>query len=122
MSWGFERGAVLRALEAAGGNKELAANMLLDQQPRAALPPAEASSQRFPPQSAVTIHGLKGAPQHNGKRGVTIGEFDAGLGRYVVKMEDGTRARIKPTNLSIAEGLDGGVDGGQSAWLDGRIP
>jgi hypothetical protein len=29
MSWGFEREAVLAALEAAGRSKELAANMLL---------------------------------------------------------------------------------------------
>eukprot|EP01045_Picozoa_sp_COSAG04_P030053 COSAG04_NODE_5108_length_1733_cov_2.230110_1_plen_520_part_01 len=40
VSWGFEREAVLKALEATGGSKELAANMILESVP----PQAEAAS------------------------------------------------------------------------------
>ena len=35
VAWGFEREAVLKALEATGGNKELAANMILEYVPQA---------------------------------------------------------------------------------------
>ena len=52
------------------------------------------------PGDAVTVHGLKGAPQHNGVRGI-IQEFNGENGRFVVKLlaaEEKILA-IRPGNL-----------------------
>ena len=42
----------------------------------------------------VAIHGLVGAAQHNGKSGVVEG-FDSGKGRYVVRLGESKRLRVK---------------------------
>ena len=48
----------------------------------------------------VTIHGLKGAPQHNGKHGTLVG-FDAERGRWVVALPHlQLKLKIKAENLT----------------------
>ncbi len=48
----------------------------------------------------VQIHGLRGAPQHNGKYAV-VQNFDSQTGRYVVQADvDGKPMKIKPANLN----------------------
>ena len=46
----------------------------------------------------VTVQGLKGAPQHNGKEGV-IQSFEQAKGRYVVALGDGTQVSLKQDNV-----------------------
>eukprot|EP01051_Picozoa_sp_SAG22_P005629 SAG22_NODE_339_length_12034_cov_3.087474_6_plen_729_part_00 len=49
--------------------------------------------------AAVSIHGLVGAPQHNGKCATVRSKLDAKSGRHAVEMEDGKRLNVKPVNL-----------------------
>ena len=53
----------------------------------------------------VTVHGLKGAQQHNGKQGV-VQEFDGEKARFVVKLDGEKLLAIKPENLRRAGGED----------------
>lgn len=46
----------------------------------------------------VTVYGLKGALQHNGKQGV-VQEFNSAKARFVVKLGDEKLLAIKPENL-----------------------
>ena len=61
--------------------------------------------QEFAAGEKVQVGGLKGAPQHNGKRGEVL-SFDRGKGRYLVRLDSkATQAPtpkplgIKPSNL-----------------------
>lgn len=54
--------------------------------------------------TTVTLCGLKGAPQHNGKTG-RVEAHDEASGRYVVKLSDGEAIRIKAGNLVSSSGL-----------------
>merc|ERR1719502_2297524 len=54
----------------------------------------------IPGGTAVTVRGLVGAAQHNGKRG-KVAQFDDDAGRYVVQLEDGEALRIKPENVML---------------------
>ena len=55
----------------------------------------------------VTVQGLKGAPQHNGKEGV-IQSFEQAKGRYVVELSTGETLALKPDNLTgPADAADG---------------
>ena len=66
----------------------------------------------FAPEDAVEVHGLVGAAQHNGKRGV-VRAYDAAAGRYVVLLPDapGGGLKIKAKNLARCEASkDGGTD------------
>ena len=47
----------------------------------------------------VTVQGLKGAPQHNGKSGSCLSWNDA-KGRYNVELESGEIVGIRPANLA----------------------
>lgn len=53
----------------------------------------------IPSGQAVCVHGLQGAPQHNGKRG-KVTELDQKSNRYVVDLADGTSVSLKPDNLT----------------------
>eukprot|EP00929_Paragymnodinium_shiwhaense_P019968 TRINITY_DN13447_c0_g1_i1.p1 TRINITY_DN13447_c0_g1~~TRINITY_DN13447_c0_g1_i1.p1 ORF type:complete len:235 (-),score=33.40 TRINITY_DN13447_c0_g1_i1:455-1159(-) len=62
------------------------------------------ASAAFPTNQMVEIHGLTGAPEHNGKLGRIL-RLDEASGRYVVELEcDGTQKSFKPANLKAAEG------------------
>ena len=62
--------------------------------------------------TAVTVHGLQGAKQHNGKRGKIL-RYNRPAGRYEVELESGEKLKIKPVNLEqTAAGDDGGGGGG----------
>lgn len=52
---------------------------------------------KLPSGTAVLVKGLKGAPQHNGKRG-TVQQWDGGKGRYVVQL-GGEALALKQDNL-----------------------
>ena len=47
---------------------------------------------------SVLVKGLKGAPEHNGKRG-TVRQYDGGKGRYVVELGGGAPLSLKQENL-----------------------
>lgn len=56
----------------------------------------------------VVVHGLKGAPEHNGKRGKVVANRDPKSGRFAVELEIGSGdARktlgLKLENLELAE-------------------
>ena len=55
----------------------------------------------------VTVQGLKGAPQHNGKEGV-IQSFEQAKGRYVVELSTGETLALK-TDKTVRRRLEGGV-------------
>jgi len=46
----------------------------------------------------VSVYGLKGAAQHNGKAG-TVETYDHSSERYVIRLEDGDQVKIKFDNL-----------------------
>eukprot|EP00746_Dinoflagellata_sp_MGD_P160882 gnl/MRDRNA2_/MRDRNA2_87827_c0_seq1.p1 gnl/MRDRNA2_/MRDRNA2_87827_c0~~gnl/MRDRNA2_/MRDRNA2_87827_c0_seq1.p1 ORF type:complete len:354 (+),score=69.24 gnl/MRDRNA2_/MRDRNA2_87827_c0_seq1:96-1157(+) len=52
----------------------------------------------IPKQAAVKIHGLTGAPEHNGKSGI-VASWDASRSRYEVMVE-GKSLSVKPQNLT----------------------
>jgi ankyrin repeat protein len=91
--------AVVRAIDAA-----VASVAAGEPQPEPAHASAELSAG-----TAVTIEGLVGASQHNGKFGVVEG-FDAAKGRYVVRVigEVAITINLKPANL---QRLPGGFAG-----------
>jgi hypothetical protein len=64
----------------------------------------EPQSSNLPAGSAVVIHGLTGAPQHNGKHGTVI-RFDAGKGRYEVQPNDEGEGSmlLKPCNVGAPQ-------------------
>ena len=60
----------------------------------------ENARREFDQGDRVQIHGLGGAPQHNGQYAV-VQTFDSHTGRYVVQAEAGGKLmKIKPANLS----------------------
>lgn len=52
----------------------------------------------LPTGTAVKLHGLKSAPQHNGAAGA-VASYTPAKGRYVVKLGDGKELSLKRTNL-----------------------
>lgn len=52
----------------------------------------------LPDGTRVTVRGLQGAAQHNGKSG-EVHESNDVTGRYTVQLDDGEVLRIKPENL-----------------------
>ena len=52
----------------------------------------------IPAGTAVSVHGLQGAAQHNGK-GARVESYDAAAGRYTVTLDDGDALKIKFDNL-----------------------
>ena len=80
--------------------------------------------------TVVTVRGLQGAAQHNGKRGKLL-RYDEGAGRYEVALESGEKLRIKPDNVehaaAAADGGGGGGGGGSSSaarsphWAPGYV-
>ena len=59
--------------------------------------------QQLPSGSTVEVHGLTGAPQHNGKLG-TVQGYDAAKGRYSVLVEGEAKAlRVKGANLRLRD-------------------
>mmetsp|Transcript_50214 Transcript_50214/g.162711 ORF Transcript_50214/g.162711 Transcript_50214/m.162711 type:complete len:176 (+) Transcript_50214:1-528(+) len=52
----------------------------------------------LPDGTRVTVRGLQGAAQHNGKSGEVHESSDA-TGRYTVQLDDGEVLRIRPENL-----------------------
>lgn len=66
--------------------------------------------------TAVAVHGLQGAPQHNGKRGVVVSGPDPKSGRYAVQINGETKDTalgLKLANLELAELAD--VRAGEAA-------
>jgi len=76
----------------------------------------------LPEGTLVTVQGLVGAAQHNGKRGAVMA-FDGDSGRYVVVLEDGETIKVQPKNVEpLVSGFSfpgtggmGGVDSPPSA-------
>jgi hypothetical protein len=62
----------------------------------------------------VTVCGLNGAAQHNGKTGV-VGEDGEGAGRCTVELSTGEVIRIKAQNLTELLPPPADVDGAQAA-------
>ena len=58
--------------------------------------PAEES--RLPAGTPMTVIGLRGAPEHNGKRGKVL-SFDEESGRYEIMLTSGETLRIRPPNV-----------------------
>ena len=58
--------------------------------------PAEES--RLPAGTPMTVIGLRGAPEHNGKRG-KVTSFDEESGRYEILLASGETLRIRPPNV-----------------------
>ena len=58
--------------------------------------PAEES--RLPAGTPMTVIGLRGAPEHNGKRG-KVTSFDEESGRYEILLVSGESLRIRPPNV-----------------------
>ena len=74
-----------------------------------AVKPANIALQSLGLGTAVAVHGLQGAPQHNGKRGVVVGGPDAKTGRYAVQIDGETKDKalgLKLANLELAELAD----------------
>jgi nucleoredoxin len=93
-----------------------------------ALKPANIALQSLGLGAAVAVHGLQGAPQHNGKRGVVVSGPDPKSGRYAVQIDGETKDKalgLKLANLQLAEMADeraveagetaGAVEGGVTA-------
>ena len=59
--------------------------------------PAPSPFDKLPSGTAVLVKGLKGAPEHNGKRG-TVQQWDGSKGRYVVQL-GGASLALKQENL-----------------------
>ena len=59
--------------------------------------------------TAVTVCGLEGATQHNGKRGKVL-RYNSGAGRYETELETGEKLKIKPANLEKTAAGDDGAD------------
>jgi len=70
------------------------------------------------PGIAVAIHGLKGAPELNGKEG-KIKEWDEDKGRWVVQLPGGQLKNVKAENLQPASKKSG--DSGMSSWVIGAV-
>ena len=60
------------------------------------------------PGDRVAVHSLVAAPEHNRKQGVVV-DFRSDIGRYAVRLDDGSAVSIRPSNLAPAE--DDGADG-----------
>ena len=74
-----------------------------------AVKPANIALQSLGLGTDVAVHGLQGAPQHNGKRGVVVGGPDAKTGRYAVQIDGETKDKalgLKLANLELAELAD----------------
>ena len=52
--------------------------------------------------TVVTVRGLKGAPQHNGKSGRIL-SYLKGKGRYKVALTAEHHLMLKPANVSVSE-------------------
>lgn len=87
--------------------------------------------------TAVAVHSLQGAPQHNGKRGVVISGPDPKSGRYAVQIDGETKDKalgLKLANLELAEVADvsraaekagggaGQAEGGTAAGGGSKLP
>ena len=72
----------------------------------AAPPPAPADL--WAPGTVVTVCGLRGAMQHNGKLGKVL-RYNSGAGRYETELETGEQLKIRPANLEKAAAGDDGV-------------
>lgn len=73
-----------------------------------------------PAWTSITVRGLKGAAQHNGKVG-QIESYDADAGRYAVRLANGEGVKIKFENvLQRLEADLMGEQSGTQAKLDGR--
>ena len=78
---------------------------------------AKRATSMLPEGMPVTITGLVGAAQHNGKRGAIVA-FDGEAGRYVVFLEDGETIKVQPKNVEPI--LDfGGMDMGGMGGMGG---
>ena len=93
-----------------------------------AVKPANIALESLGMGTAVAVHGLQGAPQHNGKRGVVVSGLDPKSGRYAVQIDGETKDKalgLKLANLELAELADvrtaeagdraGAVEGGTTA-------
>jgi thiol-disulfide isomerase/thioredoxin len=69
--------------------------------------------------AAVVVHGLQGAAQHNGKRGVVVGGPDPQSGRYAVQLQgtgaDDSALGVKIANLQLPESAAVSAAGGGAA-------
>jgi len=81
-----------------GGGMPMGGMPMGGMRPGRRAPPAAERPSILPPKTVVHVHGLRGAAQHNGKRG-QIQEYDASTDRYVVELGDGDVVRIKLDNL-----------------------
>ena len=114
---GFSEGDVRQALQAANGNRELAADILLNTQhaPSSSVPPATSPARPAPAPpvaesaaaallgTAVEICCLRERPELNAAQG-TAETFDASSGRYTVRLHhSGERVAVRPANLVPAD-------------------
>ena len=60
-----------------------------------------AGQPRFLKNTPVSIQGLVGARQHNGKTGTVIVPYDEDSGRVGVRLSDGSTINVKPENLVV---------------------
>ena len=60
-----------------------------------------AGQPRFTLNTPVSIQGLVGARQHNGKTGTVIVPYDEDSGRVGVRLSDGSTINVKPENLVV---------------------
>jgi len=70
----------------------------------------------------VEIHGLVGAPQHNGKSG-TVLRYVKAKGRYEVQLDSDKRLGLKPANLkaeplTVLEQLERAIQDGKKLFVD----
>ena len=56
--------------------------------------------------TVVTVEGLVGAAEHNGKE-ATVQSFEKAKGRYVVLLTSGESVALKPENLKVGDPADG---------------
>lgn len=62
------------------------------------VPEKPAEESRLPAGTPMTVIGLRGAPEHNGKRGKVL-SFDEESGRYEILLATGESLRIRPPNV-----------------------
>lgn len=93
---------------------------------RAPKPAPPKPKPQFKKGDRVSVKGLKGAPQHNGKAG-TILRFNEAKGRYEVELDGGKPLALRPANLeekpsSGLEGLAGGFKNRPTPAQEARPP
>lgn len=102
LSFDSAKGRFTVALDGGGGGT-----------PQLAVKPGNVAVQALGLGQKVSVFGLQGAPQHNGKRGVVAGGLNQESGRYAVKVEGEENALgLKLGNLELAEAADARGGGG----------